>query len=137
MDLNINALGIGARISHPTFGEGIVIGIHTSTMDVFFKSEGDKELSRSFEGLEILESPREYDDSFQLDSLESTMRKLLSEFESIQHPVDLGSSAPINSQVDRGSFRLLSVEMLCPHSAAERSLAVEWTCRGLSPHPPA
>ncbi len=91
MDLNINALGIGARISHPNFGEGIVIGIDTATMDVFFKSEGDKQLSRSFEGLEILESPRDFDDSIQLDSLESTLRKLFAEFDHVQHPVEMGS----------------------------------------------
>lgn len=90
MDLNINVLGIGARIKHPSFGEGIVIGLDTATMDVFFKSEGDKQLSRSFDGLEILESPREMDDSIQLDSLESTLRNLFKEFELIQHPVDLG-----------------------------------------------
>lgn len=91
MELNINALGIGARVSHPTFGEGIVIGIDTSTMDVFFQGEGEKEISRSFEGLEVVESPREYDDSIQIDSLKSTLREVLSEFENIQHPVDIGS----------------------------------------------
>lgn len=91
MDLNINVLGIGARIKHPTFGEGIVIGLDSSTMDVFFQGEGEKQLSRSFEGLNIIESPREYDDSIQQDSLEASLRKLFSEFEMIQHPVEIGS----------------------------------------------
>lgn len=91
MDLNINALGIGARVMHPTFGEGIVIGIDTSTLEVFFQGEGEKEISRSFEGLEILESPREYDDSIQIDSLKTTLRDVLLEFENIQYPVNLGA----------------------------------------------
>jgi hypothetical protein len=91
MELNINSLGIGARVSHPSFGEGIVIGMDTSTMHVFFQGEGEKEISRSFEGLEVLESPRDYDDSIQIDSLKTTLRKVLSEFENIQHPVDLGA----------------------------------------------
>lgn len=44
MDLNNGLLGIGARVKHPTFGEGIVTSMDVSTMNVFFKHEGDKEI---------------------------------------------------------------------------------------------
>ncbi len=91
MDLNTPVLGIGARVAHPSFGEGIVIGINTSTMDVFFQGEGEREISRSFEGLKVKESPRDVDNSFELDTLERTLKRVLRDFEMIQFPVEIGS----------------------------------------------
>src|SRR5690554_4658679 len=92
MDLNVNEgfLGIGARIKHPTFGEGIVVGMDVSTMDVFFKHEGDKQISRTFEGLKILESPQEVDTSLDIKTVEAALKRVLKEMAGISHPVALG-----------------------------------------------
>ena len=59
MDLNMPSLGIGARVKHPSFGEGIVVDFDNTTIKIFFKDEGDREISRSFEGLRIIESPKD------------------------------------------------------------------------------
>lgn len=90
MDLNEGFLGIGARIKHPTFGEGIVVGMDVSTLDVFFKHEGDKEISRNFEGLKILESPQEVDASLDIKTVEAALKRVLKEMTGISHPVELG-----------------------------------------------
>ncbi len=89
MDLNEGLLGIGARIKHPTFGEGIVIGMDVSTLNVFFKHEGDKEISRNFEGLKILESAQEADTGLDLKTVEGALRRVLKDMAGISQPVDL------------------------------------------------
>lgn len=90
MDLNDGLLGIGARIKHPTFGEGIVIGMDVSTLDVFFKHEGDKQISRNFEGLKVLESAHEADTSLDLKTVEGALRRVLKEMAGISQPVSMG-----------------------------------------------
>lgn len=91
MDLNEGFLGIGARIKHPTLGEGIVVGMDVSTLDVFFKHEGDKKISRTFEGLKILESPQDADTGLDIKTVEDALKRVLKEMGGITHPVELGS----------------------------------------------
>lgn len=81
---------IGARISHPKFGEGIVTGEDLSTWNIFFR-EGDKQIAKSFEHFELLEygqAPAE--NALSLDDVEKSLKKILKEAEVIQHPVELG-----------------------------------------------
>ncbi|MCB0739332.1 MAG: hypothetical protein KDC92_17630, partial [Bacteroidetes bacterium] len=62
-------LGIGARVKHPSFGVGIVCGIDITTYKIFFKDWGDKELSRSFEGLEVIENQAQPDNTISLNDI--------------------------------------------------------------------
>src|SRR5690554_2952029 len=89
MDLNSGLLSIGARIKHPTFGEGIVFGMDVSTINVFFKHEGDKEISRKFEGLKVLESAQEADSGLDIKTVEGALKRVLKEMAGISQPVDL------------------------------------------------
>ena len=89
MDLNEGLLGIGARIKHPTFGVGIVIGMDVSTLDVFFKHEGDKQISRTFEGLKVLDSPQQVEDTLDLKTVEDALKRVLKEMAGLGKPVDL------------------------------------------------
>lgn len=89
MDLNTPVLGIGARVKHPSFGEGIVTKMDVSTLDVFFKEEGDREISRSFEGLKVLESPQEMDDSLDLKTVEVALKRVITEVAGINEPIEM------------------------------------------------
>lgn len=89
MDLNNGLLGIGARVKHPTFGEGIVTSMDVSTMNVFFKHEGDKEISRKFEGLKVLESAQEADNSLDIKTVEGALKRVLKDMVGISQPVEL------------------------------------------------
>lgn len=89
MDLNNGLIGIGARVKHPTFGEGIVTSMDVSTMNVFFKHEGDKEISRKFEGLKVLESAQEADNSLDIKTVEGALKRVLKEMVGISQPVEL------------------------------------------------
>lgn len=89
MDLNNGLIGIGARVKHPTFGEGIVTSMDVSTMNVFFKHEGDKEISRKFEGLKVLESAQEADNSLDIKTVEGALKRVLKDMVGISQPVEL------------------------------------------------
>ncbi|MFY0671757.1 MAG: hypothetical protein JXQ87_00050 [Bacteroidia bacterium] len=83
-------LGIGARVQHPSFGEGIVVSMDTSILKVFFRSIGDKEISRQFEGLEVIEPAKEAYQGLSLEDVEKSLKKVLAEHADMQHLVDLG-----------------------------------------------
>ncbi len=89
MDLNQPDLGIGARIKHPSFGEGIVIAIDVSTLDVFFKDEGDRQISRSFKGIEVLEGARVADTTIDLTTIENAMAKVLHDVTGVSRPIEI------------------------------------------------
>lgn len=91
MDPNENALGIGARISHPTFGEGIVIDLNLSTLTVFFKGAGDKEISRSFTGIEIVEKARVPDTTLDMPAVEKALKRVLKDMSDISQPVAMAA----------------------------------------------
>jgi hypothetical protein len=54
--MELQEVGIGARIEHPQFGKGIVVKDATETLTIWFKSiDSTKTVSRSFAGLRILQ----------------------------------------------------------------------------------
>jgi len=91
MELETHNLGIGARVNHPSFGEGIVVDMDVSILQIFFKEEGDREISRSFDSLEVIASPKEVDESIGIDDVKRAMKSLLHEFADITHVVEMAS----------------------------------------------
>jgi hypothetical protein len=91
MNIESKNLGIGARVKHPSFGEGIVVDLDVSVVQVFFKGEGDREISRSFKDLVVLESPREADESLGIEEVKHALRSILKEFSDLSHVVDLAA----------------------------------------------
>ena len=53
--MSASTLGIGTRIEHEKFGEGIISGMDMEFYSIFFRNHGDKEIARSYEGMEVLE----------------------------------------------------------------------------------
>ncbi|HKL02644.1 MAG TPA: hypothetical protein VJ911_03175 [Cryomorphaceae bacterium] len=90
MDLNTPSLGIGARVRHDQFGEGIVVDFDEKSLEVFFISEGDKEISKNYPGLKIVESPRDTEpESLDLTDVESALRNVIQEFIEKPEPLEL------------------------------------------------
>ncbi|MEM7162863.1 MAG: hypothetical protein AAF487_10545 [Bacteroidota bacterium] len=84
-------LSIGARVKHPTFGEGIITGEGSGTWLIFFR-EGDQEISKSFDNYEVLELglSQEEDEPLTLDLVEEALRNVFVGHSDIQHMADLG-----------------------------------------------
>lgn len=81
-------LGIGSRVKHPSFGNGVVIRLNKNKYDVCFIDTGIKSVPKDFE-LEIIErTETEYNVSF--SEAEDALIKILREWSDITEIVSLG-----------------------------------------------
>jgi len=48
-------IGFGAKVVHPSFGEGVIFGAEGDFWRVFFKDRGEKEIAKNFIGFEVKE----------------------------------------------------------------------------------
>ena len=83
-------MGIGSRVNHPEFGVGVVIQIKYNTYLVTFVNHGNKEITKSFEGLEILEAVETPEDVISYQEVEERIVKVLRKFSDVQETVELG-----------------------------------------------
>lgn len=49
-------IGIGAKINHPTYGEGAIFGTDGDFWRIYFREIGEKSISKSYGQLELLEA---------------------------------------------------------------------------------
>lgn len=83
-------LGVGSRVKHPTFGIGIVTELRVGVIMVFFRDYGDKEISRSFEGLEIIQAEPNEGGGLTLVDVEKSLKHILSTYSDLSEVVPLG-----------------------------------------------
>ncbi|MDH3648282.1 MAG: hypothetical protein OEQ53_01280 [Saprospiraceae bacterium] len=82
-------LGIGSRVNHPAYGDGVVIRIHKAAYEVCFVKFGIKDVGRSYSQWEIIESiPAQEIVSF--NEAEEALVKILEAFSDISRVVELG-----------------------------------------------
>ena len=84
-------LGIGSRVKHPEFGEGVVIQITTYSYTITFMSVGIREISHEFEGLEVIDAAELSTDQISLYEVEERLINILRKFSDVQETVELGN----------------------------------------------
>lgn len=84
-------LGIGTRLTHPKYGDGVIIGEADFYYDIYFPEHGEKEISKTFDNMVIVKlvEPKE-DDSVPLYQVESVLREILEPLTAPQDTVYLG-----------------------------------------------
>ncbi len=83
-------LGIGSRVKHPAYGEGVVIRLHQAAYEVCFMLYGIKEVGRTYDKWEIIEAiPTEEEVSF--NALEKSLIKVLRTYSDLTEIVELGN----------------------------------------------
>lgn len=88
--MDIHSLNIGARVKHPTFGEGVIYDMDHRTLYIFFKDQGEQTISRSFEGLNVIASgPEPPGAELDMGSVEEALRNVLEEMQLPQRPVEM------------------------------------------------
>lgn len=81
-------LGIGSRIKHPSFGDGVVIRMHKKVYEVCFISEGIKLVGKDFK-VDVVEAIEpDYNVSF--SEAEDALIKILREWSDITEVVSFG-----------------------------------------------
>ena len=82
-------LGVGSRVKHPAYGNGVIIKVNKVAYDVCFITYGIKPVSKDYEKWEITEAiPAE--DEVQFSLAEKSLIKILNHFSDITQPIELG-----------------------------------------------
>ncbi len=82
--------GIGSRVSHPEFGNGVVIQVYSDSFEITFMDYGVKTVTKSFDKLKVLDHHGSETDLISYEKVERVFRKMLTSITDIQHPVYLG-----------------------------------------------
>jgi len=77
-------LGIGSRVKHPQYGDGVVINVKTNSYIIVFTASGKKEISREQNALEIVEALEPPDGLITTLDLERTLIEILRKWGDVQ-----------------------------------------------------
>ncbi len=83
-------LGIGSRVKHPQYGEGVVINVKAGMYTVTFMEYGRKDISREQNALEVIEAIESPDDMISSADVERSLMQILRRWSDIQEEVSLG-----------------------------------------------
>jgi hypothetical protein len=82
-------LGIGSRITHKEFGDGVIINVKTNTYLITFMKSGTKEIAQDYP-FEIIEEESVADDLVSLADVERSLTQILRKWSEVQEIVPLG-----------------------------------------------
>lgn len=87
--MEFEALGAGSRVKHKEYGSGVVIQAKAASYIITFMDFGNREISKSFEGLEVLDALEQPDDLISFETVENALIKILRNFSDIQETVPI------------------------------------------------
>jgi len=82
-------LGVGSRVKHPAYGEGVIIGIDVAAYKLCFMVYGIKHVGKEYDGWEIIEAI-EAEDAISFSAAEKSLIKILRTFSDVTEKVELG-----------------------------------------------
>ncbi len=82
-------LGVGSRVKHPAYGEGVIINVDVAAYKVVFMTYGQKLVGKTYEEWEIIEAI-EYSEAVSFNEAEKSLLRILRTYNSIQDTVELG-----------------------------------------------
>ena len=86
---NNGLLGIGSRVKHPAYGDGVVIRLHKVAYEVTFMTYGIKMVGKEYDKWQVIEAvPAE--SSVTLTAMEKSLKKILQDMSDITELVPLG-----------------------------------------------
>ena len=84
-----NILGVGSRVKHPAYGDGVITYVDVAAYKVTFISFGVKLVGREYKGWEIVEA-LPYDDEQSFALAEKSLIRILRMYNGLQDDVPLG-----------------------------------------------
>ena len=82
-------LGVGSRVKHPAYGDGVVVGLEQIAYKVAFMIHGIKHVSKEYHDWEIIEALPS-DNELTITELEKSLMKVLRRWSDINELVELG-----------------------------------------------
>ena len=82
-------LGVGSRVKHPAYGDGVVIEIDVAAYSVCFIQYGIKPVGKEYASWEIVDAI-EYTDTVTFTKAEESLMKILENWSDISQVMDMG-----------------------------------------------
>lgn len=82
-------LGIGTRLKHPSYGEGVVIRLNPENYDICFMTYGIKQISKEFDKWDIIEYIEPIEE-VSFTEAEKALEKILRKWSDVNEYVPLG-----------------------------------------------
>jgi hypothetical protein len=82
-------LGVGSRVKHPAYGDGVVVGLEQIAYKVAFMVHGIKHVSKEYKEWEIIEALPS-DNDLTITEVEKSLTKVLRRWSNVSELVDLG-----------------------------------------------
>lgn len=83
-------LGVGSRVRHPEYGDGVIVKLHPVAYQVCFIADGLKEIGKKYDNWEIIERI-EPEDSVTFSKFEHSLTKILKKWSGISEIIEIGS----------------------------------------------
>lgn len=90
-----NLLGIGSRVKHPAYGEGVIVRLHPAAYDVCFLHYGIKGVGKEYTAWEIIEK-LPADEAVTYTEAEKSLARILRQWS------DITTITPIGDKWDKG-----------------------------------
>ena len=85
----METLGIGSRVKHKEYGAGVVVQSKSNSYIITFIEHGNREILKSYAGLEVIELLEPPDDLVSMEMIEQALIKILRNFSDIQETVPI------------------------------------------------
>ena len=89
VETNTTLLGVGSRVKHPAFGDGVIIRLHKVAYDVCFMLYGIKSVGKDYDSWQIIEAVR-VESSVTFSEAEKSLARILKAWSDITEVVPLG-----------------------------------------------
>lgn len=84
-------LGVGSRVNHPAYGQGVVIRLHKAAYDVSFVQYGIKQVGKTYTKWEVIEQiPPAEQGEITFSEIEKSLIKVLNAYSDVSQIVPLG-----------------------------------------------
>lgn len=83
-------LGIGSRVNHKEYGQGVVIQVKSNSYLITFMEYGNREILRTYEGMEIIDLLEPDEDLISFEMVEQSLIRILRSYSDLQEVVPIG-----------------------------------------------
>src|SRR6187455_116680 len=89
MSENKDLLGIGSRVKHPAYGDGVIIRLHPAAYEVAFMVYGIKNVGKDYTQWEVIEKI-DTSEAISFSEAEKSLMKILRQWSDISEVVLIG-----------------------------------------------
>ena len=84
-----NILGVGSRVKHPAYGDGVIISVDVAAYQCCFMQYGLKHVGKEYSGWEVIDAI-EHTEAVSFTEAEKSMSKILKAWLGVSEEIELG-----------------------------------------------